>query len=464
MNKLDNIDDQTIAAISTPLGMGGIAVIRVSGKNSHKLVKEIFSFSYRSNLEERKLYYGNIVNPDTNEKIDSGLCVFMSEPNTYTGEDIAEIHCHGGYVVPNKILELIMSIGAIPAEPGEFTKRAFLNGKMDLAQSEAVIDIINAQTEKSLKIAEDQLEGKLSKKINELKDSLLDNLALVEAQVDFPEEDIDPIVKKNLLISSAHIKTEINDLLNTYNKGKIFKDGLNTAIIGKPNVGKSSLLNCLLNKERAIVSSVPGTTRDFIEEIIDVKGIPIKIIDTAGIRKTFDKIESVGIELASKKASDSELIVLVFDQSNKLDEDDLEIIQKTDGKKYIAVLNKADIKRDFDTTELKKSIPEDLIVEISAKKADGIDDLLNKIYDIAIGDNNNIESSEIVLTNLRQKNSIDSALKYLDQFVILLQSDESPEILSIELRSSMDCLGEITGEITTEDLLGRIFSKFCIGK
>ncbi|NIP31815.1 MAG: tRNA uridine-5-carboxymethylaminomethyl(34) synthesis GTPase MnmE, partial [Candidatus Dadabacteria bacterium] len=380
MKNTNVTNEDTIAAISTTLGTGGISVIRVSGKNSHKYIKIIFKHTSNLPIEERKLYYGKVYNPKTNEIIDNSLCVFMNSPNTYTGEDIAEIHSHGGYIVPKKILELIISLGARPADPGEFTKRAFLNGKMDLAQAEAVSDIINAQTEKSLKQAESQLEGRLSNKINDLKFRLLDNLAEIEAQVDFPEEDLDPLIKKNLLDSSKIIKKELNILLNSYSTGKIYKEGIYTAILGKPNVGKSSILNNLLSKERSIVSSIPGTTRDFIEEIIDIKGIPLKIVDTAGIRKTSDEIEKIGVKLASQKAVEAEFLLIVLDQSRNIDDDDIEVLNKINGKKYIVLLNKSDLNKKLDTDKISKIVHKDLILEVSAKTGLGFEDLKNKIF------------------------------------------------------------------------------------
>lgn len=457
-------NEETIAAISTTLGTGGIAVLRISGSASHSCINNIFKTKKSVDMEERKLYYGDIIDPSNKQKIDSCLCVFMKSPNSYTGEDIAEIHCHGGYVVPKIILELIIKQGARPAEPGEFTKRAFLNGKMDLAQSEAVADIINAQTEKSLKLAESQLEGNLSKLINQLKNKILDNLAFIEAQVDFPEEDIDPIILNKLDQTSGTIINELKNLLKTYSTGRIIKDGINTVIIGKPNVGKSSILNTLLNKQRAIVSATPGTTRDFIEEIININGIPLKIIDTAGLRKTEDEIENVGIQLTHSKFSQAELILVIFDQSRKLDDDDMEIIKKIEGRKYLALLNKSDNKKQIEINELTKYIPESLIVRTSAKTGEGIENLKKRIYEIITDNEQILESSETILTNSRHKNSIEQSVKYLERFSELLKQGESPEILSIDLRTSMNHLGDITGEVTTEDILGKIFSKFCIGK
>lgn len=456
-------EEDTIAAISTTLGHGGISVIRISGPKSHQIARNIFQTAKKGEFEYRKLYYGKIADPSTNQTLDNVLCAFMNSPNSYTGEDIVEIHSHGGYVVPQKILQIVINNGARPASPGEFTNRAFLNGKMDLTQAEAVADIINAQTEKSLKQAENQLQGNLSKKINTLKDKLLDMMAEIEAQVDFPEEDIDPIVKKRLLKTSDYIQKELKKLENSYDKGKIFKEGVYTAIIGKPNVGKSSILNAMVGSERAIVSPVPGTTRDFIEEIVDVKGIPLKIVDTAGIRQTDDSIEKIGVDLALKKSKEAEFLIVVLDNSKKIEDDDIKIIADSKNKKKIVVINKSDMKKEIDLERLNHLVNPEECILTSAKTGKNINSLNISIYNTLVH-NISEESSETVLTSERHKNAIKKAKGYIESFTRLLKADESPEILSIDLRSSMDSLGKITGEVTTEDILGRIFSKFCIGK
>ncbi len=464
MSTIQINNEETIAAISTPIGEGGISVIRISGPKSHNIAKKIFKKAEKGKIEYRKLHFGKIIDNTTKTTFDDVLCTFMKAPKTYTGEDIVEIHSHGGYIVPKKILELVLHNGARPALPGEFTNRAFMNGKMDLAQAEAVADIINAQTEKSLKQAENQLQGVLSDKINTLKDKILDILAEIEAQVDFPEEDIDPVVKKAVEQSCKEIKGELNNLLSSYKMGKIIKEGVYTAIIGKPNVGKSSILNSLIEKERAIVSEIPGTTRDFIEEIININGIALKIVDTAGIRTTSDEIEKVGVGLALKKAREAEFLLIVLDQSRNLEKDDLRIVNECGDKKKIFIINKSDIERKMNYDKLYDLVPKEISVETSAKNNTNISELKNKIYEILTNNFDNVESSELLLTNIRHKNSIENALKYLSSFTDILNQNESPEFLSIDLRSSLNSLGEITGEVTTEDVLGRIFSKFCIGK
>lgn len=462
-----NPSNDTIAAVATPPGDGGIAVIRLSGPKSLDILRSVFK---PGGMEEapqflpRMLYHGHIVDPEREEKIDEVLAVFMKSPGSYTGEDVVEIHSHGGHIVPKKILDIIFGLGARPANPGEFSLRAFLNGKMDLAQAEAVADIVNAQTEDALKQAELQLEGALSNKILEIKDIILDILAEVEAQVDFPEEDIDPIVKSALISRTQDILASLGTLLESYREGRILKYGVGTAIIGKPNVGKSSLLNRLVMKERAIVSPIPGTTRDFIEESIDVRGIPLRLVDTAGIRATGDEIERTGVALAKKKAGEAELIIAVIDGSAPLDENDYEVLKGLRGKQAILAVNKSDAGLAVSENDLLAHIPPGRIVHTSAKTGTGIEDLKNAVSVLLRGNAGRAEAGEIVLTELRHKLAIEKASESLSSFLRLLDAGESPEFLALDLRVALDSLGEITGEVTTEDVLGRIFSKFCVGK
>lgn len=461
-------NEDTIAAIATPPGNGSIAIIRVSGHKSPEILDIVFRAG-RGNvvgrtLESHRLYHGHVINPATNETVDEVLCVFMRAPNSYTGEDVIEIHSHGGHLVPKRILEILFGLGIRPANPGEFSLRAFLNGKMDLTQAEAVSDIINARTEEGLKQAELQLEGALSRRIVGLKDTTLDILAEVEAQVDFPEDEIDPIARDAIVERINSLISGIRGLLNTYEEGRIIKHGVRTAILGKPNVGKSSLLNRLLMKERAIVSPLPGTTRDFIEECIDVRGIPLVLIDTAGIRKTSDGIEHEGVRLAKKKAEEAELLLIVLDGSEELDDDDTEVLRGTAGYNALFILNKSDKGIKLRPEALPSYVVRDRIVHTSAKMGAGIDELKDSIRRLLTGGNGLTDGSEIILTELRHKLALERAADRLSGFLGLLEKSESPEFLAIELRAALDSLAEITGEVTTEDILGRIFSKFCIGK
>ena len=385
-------------------------------------------------------------------------------PRYLYGEDIAEIHSHGGHIVPRKVLEILIGLGVTLAAPGEFTQRAFLNGKMDLAQAEAVSDIISAQTEQSLRYAEAQLEGVLSGKVNELKDQILDVLAEIEANLDFPEEDIDPIAKNRLKETSESVEKELLALIKSYDTGRMFRDGVTMVILGKPNVGKSSILNCLLETQRAIVSPIAGTTRDFIEERINVGGIPLVITDTAGIRDTEDQIEKLGVELSLKKAEESEFVLVVLDQSTELDALDRKILETVAKKKHLVVINKMDLEEKLERSKLGRILGRKKPVETSALAKEGIGRLRQAMFETLAGSPRSSDASELVLTNLRHKKSMEKAREQLCMFLELLERSEYPEILSIELRNSMNSLGEITGEVTTEDLLGRIFSRFCIGK
>lgn len=461
-------NEDTIAAIATPPGNGGIAVIRISGPKSLHFTNLIFKTGRGDAditlMESHRLYHGLIIDYRTGDVADEVLCAFMKSPNSYTGEDVVEIHSHGGYLVPKKILEILFSLGIRPANPGEFSLRGFLNGKMDLAQAEAVSDIINARTEEGLKQAELQLEGVLSEKIGEFKDVLLDMLAEVEARVDFPEEDIDPIVKVSLIKRVHSLLSGLNTLLGTYEEGRIIKYGIKTAILGKPNVGKSSLLNRLLMKDRAIVSPLPGTTRDFIEESLDVRGIPLILIDTAGIRITSEEIEHEGVRLAEKKAEEAELLLVVLDGSAELDSDDMEVLRRVIDKKAIVVINKSDKGFKYNSDTLPDLIPGNKIVHTSAKLGTGIEELKDAVGGLLTGGKVHADGTELMLTELRHKLALEMAVDSLNSFLEILNKGESPEFLAIDLRTALDSLGEITGEVTTEDVLGRIFSKFCIGK
>lgn len=461
-------DSETIAAIATAQGDGGIAIIRISGEKTGDLLEAIFSstsiVTKTAGMEPYRLYHGHILEPESEKVVDEVLCVQMKAPNSYTGEDMAEIHSHGGHVVPEKILNLLFKLGARPANPGEFTLRAYLNGKMDLTQAEAVTDVVNAQTEQGLKQAELQLEGALSDRINQYKDIIADILAEIEAQVDFPEEDIDPILKNRLIDSTNELISKILALLSTYEEGRIIKYGINTAIIGKPNVGKSSLLNQLILKDRAIVSPQPGTTRDFIEESLDVRGIALKLTDTAGIRATSDEIEGIGVELAKRKAQEAELIIAVIDSSSELNNDDIEVLEGIKHSKAIIALNKSDMIPKTSQSNLTTYIPQDRIIITSAKLGAGIDELKDRIRDMVIRSGNISEGNEIALSESRHKLALEKSIESLKSFIEAINNGESPEFLALDLRVALDSLGEITGEVTTEDILGRIFSKFCIGK
>lgn len=464
----NSANDDTIAAIATPPGHGGIAIIRVSGPKSCEYADLVFRTAQTpikgGGMEPYRLYHGHIVDPRTNAAIDEVLCVLMRSPNSYTGEDVIEIHSHGGHIVPVRILETLFSLGVRPANPGEFSLRAFLNGKMDLTQAEAVCDIINARTEEGLKQAELQLKGELSYRISGFKDTMLDILAEIEAQVDFPEDEIDPIAKDSIIKRATGAISGIDRLLATYEEGRIIKQGVKTAILGKPNVGKSSLLNALLMKERAIVSPRPGTTRDYIEESIDVRGIPLVLIDTAGIRHTSNEIEYEGVRLAKEKAVEAELLLIVLDGSEEPDNDDIEVLKAATDKKTVIIINKSDLGIKLSPDALPSTIRRECIVETSARLRTGIEELKDTIKGLLTGTSGYSDRNGIMLTEIRHKLALETAAQSLRTFLRMLESGESPEFLAIDIRSALDSIGEITGEVTTEEILGRIFSKFCIGK
>ena len=455
----------TICAIATPIGEGGISIIRISGNDALDIASSIFRPKNKQDIKNMKTYtmrYGNILSRENDDIVDDVILSYMKGPYSYTGENVVEVNCHGGVVATNRVLNEIVKAGARLAEPGEFTKRAFLNGKIDLSQAEAVIDIIRAKTELSMKSAIMQSKGSLSKEIGELRKYLLNVLALIEYAVDFTEDDED-IIDDNLLfqIKDGINKTieRIKKLLKNADEGKIIRDGLNMVIVGKPNVGKSSLLNALLKEKRAIVTDIPGTTRDIIEEYINIDGIPVRIIDTAGIRDTEDTVEKIGVERSKEKIEEADLVILMMDSSRELDDEDKLIIDAVKDKKYITLLNKIDLNR-----KISDDIIGNLrnIIEISAKNEIGIDDLKDKIKELFF--DGEIDSESLIISNTRHKQALYRALENCTIALEKIQSNEFLDLISIYITSGMRALGEITGDELEEDLLNKIFSEFCVGK
>ncbi|RQN09127.1 tRNA uridine-5-carboxymethylaminomethyl(34) synthesis GTPase MnmE [Clostridium butyricum] len=455
----------TICAIATPIGEGGIAIIRISGEKALEIADKIFAPKSKKDIKDMKTYtmrYGTIVDLDTKDIIDDVILSYMKGPRSYTGENVIEVNCHGGVVATNRVLNQIVKAGARIAEPGEFTKRAFLNGRIDLSQAEATMDIIKAKTELSMKSAMMQSKGALSKEIGELRKYLLNVLALIEYAVDFTEDDED-IVDDDLI---AQIKdsitktiTRINSLLKNADEGKIIRDGLNIVIVGKPNVGKSSLLNSLLREKRAIVTDIPGTTRDIIEEYINLDGIPIKITDTAGIRDTEDTVEKIGVERSKEKIEEADLVILMLDTSRALDDEDRVIIDAINDKKYIALLNKVDLECKLSEeviTSLNRTI------EISAKTGFGIENLKEEIKNLFF--NGEIDSESLIISNTRHKQALYRSLEDCNLALEKINLNEYIDLISIYITSAMRALGEITGDELEEDLLNKIFSEFCCGK
>ena len=455
----------TIAAISTATGNGGIGIIRMSGKKSFEILNKIFTPLKRENDEIKgySMKFGYIVDPKTNEKIDEVLVSYFISPKSYTTEDMCEINSHGGVVVEKKILELCLENGADLAEPGEFTKRAFLNGRIDLTQAESVIDLINSKTENEAKASINQLEGNLSKKIHQNRDKLLDIMADIEANIDYPEYDIEQVTNNKISIVLEDIKKDLINLSSTFENGKILKEGVKTIILGKPNAGKSSLLNTILKEERAIVSEFAGTTRDTIEEFVNIEGIPLKLIDTAGIRKTEDKIEEIGVKRALKLSEEADLIIAIFDGSMELDNEDLEILNIIKNKKSIIILNKKDIGDiGLENNEKVKEASSN-ILKISAKTGDGIEEIYKKISEMF--KTKEIEMNDgIIITNIRHKNQIDKALKSVNEAIDTNASGLPIDIVSIPIKQILSDLSVITGEDVSEDIINEIFSKFCLGK
>lgn len=455
----------TITAISTSMGEGGIGIVRMSGKKSIEIANSIFKSIDNVELKNKynkKLNYGHII--DENEKIiDEVLIAKMNGPETYTREDMVEIYCHGGIVPVKKILELTLLKGAVMAEPGEFTKRAFLNGRLDLSQAEAVIDLIKAKTDKSYEISLSQLEGNLSNKIQELRDILLEILANIEANIDFPEDDLDTFKNKELEEKVDYIKKEINILIETAERGKILRDGLNTVILGKPNVGKSSLLNAILRENRAIVTNIPGTTRDIIEEYINIDGIPLKIIDTAGIRTTDDIVEKIGVDRAKEMVENADLLIGVFDKSEELTEDDYKIIDILNNNNSIILINKTDLENKWEESEIEKLLPNKKIISAAILKGAGLDKLENEIKNMFYKGNLNIKS-DIVINNLRHKNQLEKTLYNIDEALKGIKSNIPLDCIEVDFKNAWENLGEISGDTVSEDLLDKIFSEFCIGK
>lgn len=450
----------TIAAISTAPGNGGIGIIRLSGDKCFEVLNKIFIPKNDNEIKGYSIKYGNIVKSETKEVIDEVLVSYFVEPRSYTRENMCEINSHGGIVVENQILQECLKNGAILAEPGEFTKRAFLNGRIDLSQAEAVIDIINAKTEKETMVAQKHLEGSLSRKINEIKQDILDIMADIEASIDYPEYDIEETTNEKIKTTLLKVKNKLNKLKNSFENGKILKEGIKTAIVGKPNVGKSSLLNLMLGENRAIVSDIEGTTRDTIEEYINIKGIPLKIIDTAGIRKTNDEIEQIGVKRSIDNINSAELIIALFDDSRPFDNQDKEILELIKNKKAIILINKVDLNKNFikENQEIKKDA-----IEFSTISEKGIDELYEKIEKMFNLKEIEADNSEII-TCSRQKQHIMQAINALNEAEKSAQNLMPLDITAICLKNILEELSEITGENVSEDIINEIFKKFCLGK
>ena len=453
----------TIVAISTASGNAGIGIIRLSGEECFNILNKIFIPKNKGDVKGYSIKYGNIVNSETKEIIDEVLVSYFIAPRSYTTENMCEINSHGGIVVENQILQECIKNGAMLAEPGEFTKRAFMNGRIDLSQAEAVIDIINSKTEKEMLVAQKHLEGSLSKKIKSIKQEILDVMTDIEASIDYPEYDIEETTNIKILRMLGSVDEKLHKLRDNFENGKILKEGIKTAIVGKPNVGKSSLLNLILGENRAIVSNVEGTTRDTIEEFINIKGVPLKIIDTAGIRKTRDEVEQIGVEKAINNINDAELVIAVFDDSRVFDEQDQEILNLIKNKKAIILINKVDLnKNQVINNDKIKEMKKD-IIKFSTVSEKGLEELYEKIERMFELNEIDCDNSEII-TNNRQKQHIISAIKAVSKAKESVETGMPIDITAICLKDMLGELSEITGENVSEDIINEIFKKFCLGK
>ena len=450
----------TIVAISTAPGIGGIGIVRMSGKDCFKILDKIFKPINNTDIKGYTIKYGKIF--DGEDLIDEVLVSYFISPKSYTTENMCEINSHGGMVVMKKILEVCLKNGAELAEPGEFTKRAFLNGRIDLTQAEAVIDVINSKTEKEARASINQLEGSLSEKISEIRKDLIEGMANIEVSIDYPEYDVEEVTNAEVLEILERNKKRLQDLEKTFTSGKILREGIKTAIIGRPNAGKSSLLNVLLHEERAIVTEIEGTTRDTIEEYISIEGIPFKIIDTAGIRETEDTVEKIGVKKSMEIADKSDLIIAIFDVSKKFTDEDLKIIKFIENKNAIIVLNKIDLVENIENYELLNGLHKE-IIKISTKTNEGIQELLNSM--VKKVSNEEIKNDgELLVINERHKSLILKAEKSLQMAVDTINSGMPIDVIAIYIKEILEELGKITGETVTDDIISEIFSKFCLGK
>lgn len=446
-------------------GIGGIGIIRMSGKECFEVLEKIFVPKNYKEIEKIPGYtmkYGHIV--ENGEIVDEVLVSYFKEPKSYTSENMCEINSHGGIVILRKILELCLSNGAVLAEPGEFTKRAFLNGRIDLLQAESVIDIINSKSEKEAKASIKQLEGVLSKKIKEIKQLIMDEMVNVEVSIDYPEYDVEDVTNKQLLVMLDKVRGLLSKLEKSFDDGKLLREGIKTAIIGRPNAGKSSLLNSILKEDRAIVTEFEGTTRDTIEEFVTISGIPLKLIDTAGIRKNAkDEVEKIGIAKSKEIASEADLVIAIFDASKELTEEDIQILDIIKNKKSIIILNKIDLNVKLDENDERLTNVSSNIVKISALNSMGIENIYKVIENMFNFNDINVDN-EVMITNLRQKNLISQAIEQVDKAKETIQSGMPLDIVSIFIREILEDLSKITGEAVTDDIIDEIFSKFCLGK
>lgn len=460
------LEFDTIAAISTPPGEGAISIVRLSGDHAVAIADSVYHSGKKSLLDvpSHTIHYGHIIDPEEQEIVDEVMVSVMRAPKTFTREDIVEINCHGGIVVVNQLLQLILRSGARLAEPGEFTKRAFLNGRVDLSQAEAVMDLIRAKTDRAMSVAINQLDGNLSHLIRRLRQEILETLAQVEVNIDYPEyDDVEELTTRLLLEKANQVQKQIQALLQTAQQGKILREGLSTAIIGRPNVGKSSLLNHLLREEKAIVTDIAGTTRDVIEEYVNVRGVPLKLVDTAGIRETEDIVEKIGVERSRKALSEADLILLVLNQSESLTTEDKQLLDITSGNKRIILLNKTDLPSRINQEDLVPYLENEPALPISVLTSEGLDQLEQAIADLFFGGNTGDKDASY-LSNTRHIALLEKAEHSLAEVIQGIESGMPVDLVQIDMTRCWDYLGEIVGDSVQDELITQLFSQFCLGK
>ncbi|CAC8298744.1 TPA: tRNA uridine-5-carboxymethylaminomethyl(34) synthesis GTPase MnmE [Staphylococcus aureus] len=459
------MDLDTITSISTPMGEGAIGIVRLSGPQAVEIADKLYKGKHLLNdVPSHTINYGHIIDPESKEVIEEVMVSVLRAPKTFTREDIIEINCHGGILTINRVLELTMTYGARMAEPGEFTKRAFLNGRIDLSQAEAVMDFIRSKTDRASKVAMNQIEGRLSDLIKKQRQSILEILAQVEVNIDYPEyDDVEDATTEFLLEQSKEIKQEINRLLDTGAQGKIMREGLSTVIVGKPNVGKSSMLNNLIQDNKAIVTEVAGTTRDVLEEYVNVRGVPLRLVDTAGIRETEDIVEKIGVERSRKALSQADLILFVLNNNETLTQEDYTLYEVVKNEDVIVIVNKMDLEQNIDINEVKDMIGDTPLIQTSMLKQEGIDELEIQIRDLFFG--GEVQNQDMTyVSNSRHISLLKQARQTIQDAIDAAESGVPMDMVQIDLTRTWEILGEIIGETASDELIDQLFSQFCLGK
>ncbi|WP_411954356.1 tRNA uridine-5-carboxymethylaminomethyl(34) synthesis GTPase MnmE [Alkalibacillus sp. S2W] len=458
------MEQDTIAAISTPLGEGAIAIVRLSGDEALAIANHVFSNKDLTQVDSHTIQYGTLVDPKTDEKVEEVMASVMKAPKTFTREDIVEINCHGGMVSVNRVLQLVLRYGARLAEPGEFTKRAFLNGRIDLSQAEAVMDLIRSKTDRAMSLALKQMDGRLSQLIRDLRQQLIETVAHVEVNIDYPEyDDVEEMTNELLKERAQNVKSEVHTLLRTAKQGKILREGIGTAIIGKPNVGKSSLMNILAHDDKAIVTEVPGTTRDVIEEYVNVRGVPLRLIDTAGIRETEDIVEKIGVERSRQALQDADLILLVLNGNEPLTEEDRALFEAAKDLDAIAIVNKTDLDQQINMDEVREVAQGSPVITTSLIEEQGIDELEQAIADTFF--DGEVDQGDLTyVSNVRHIQLLEQANEALDDALESMEMGMPLDLVQIDITRTWELLGEIIGEDVSESLIDQLFSQFCLGK